>query len=114
LSTGTVASNSASFAITDASAPSIISLNPGAVQAGGPSFNLSVNGSGFANSQILWDGAVIPTIYISPNQLTAFVPSNLIATPRTSNITVTTAVDGGVAASNALPFTITGAGPRTQ
>ena len=111
LKTGGVPSNSAVFTITPAGVPSITSLSPAAVQAGGSSFTLTVNGSGFTDSLILWDGAVMPTTFVSANQLTAVIPSNLIASPWISSVTVRA---GGRTTSNALAFAITATAPITS
>ncbi len=85
-------------------APSLSSLSPTSAAAAGSSFTLTVNGSGFvAGSKAQWNGAPLTTTYSSGNQLTAFVPGNLIGSPRSASVTV---VNPSGATSNALPFTI--------
>jgi hypothetical protein len=79
-------------------------LTPLTVQAGGPAFTLTVNGSEFSpNSKVLFNGVAVPTTFVSPTQMTAAIPANLVATSRIVAVSVTT---GGVASSTA-EFTIT-------
>jgi len=77
----------------------ITSLSPGTAAAGGNSFTLTVNGTGFINGVVVqWNGTALATTFISATQLTAAVPSALIASAGTANVTV---VGGGSA-----PFTV--------
>jgi hypothetical protein len=77
-------------------APSISSLSPSYVVAGGASFTLSVNGSGFINgSTIFWRNTALATQYVSSTQLTAQVPISDIASEGTTAITVQTPAPGG-------------------
>jgi hypothetical protein len=83
----------------------ITGLSPSAAVAGGPSFFLTVNGSGFTiDSAVLWNGAAISTKFINNNELEALVGASLIASPETATITVTT---GGMT-SNGAAFTVVG------
>jgi uncharacterized protein (TIGR03437 family) len=64
-------------------------LFPNSTTAGGPALTLSVPGSGFeSESTVYWAGSPLATAYMSPTQLTASVPANLIASPGTVNVTV--------------------------
>jgi len=103
-------SNTLAFTIGAAAAPTLSSLLPSSAVAGGPPFTLTVNGSGFLNGAVVqWNGAMLSTTYVSANQLTAFVPTNLIASQGSANVTV---ANPGGALSNSLTFTIgTAAGP---
>ncbi len=85
----------------------ITSLSPSSVTAGGASFTLTVNGSGFASgAAILWAGtALTPTNFISATQLTATVSGTLVA----SAGTVSVAVSSGGKTSGAVSFTINAA-----
>lgn len=81
-------------------------LFPESLAPGGPSFVVTVNGSGFvATSLVEWNGAALPTTFVSSGQLKANVPSANIASPGTAWITVS---NGGVT-SNAGYFEITNA-----
>jgi trimeric autotransporter adhesin len=67
--------------------PSITSLSPPSVYAGGPSFTLTVNGTGFISSTVIYWSPFDPpltTTYVSSTQVTALVPAAYIMSP-TSN-----------------------------
>ena len=89
---------------TISSAPVINSLSPSSATAGGPTFTLSVTGSGFVNgSTVQWAGSALATTFVNSTLLTATVPSNLIATAGSANITV---LNPGDILSPAVSFTI--------
>ncbi len=101
VTSGNVTSNTVGFTV--APAPHITSLNPSAATAGGPAFTLTVNGSGFAAGAIVhWNSTALATSVVNANQVTAPVLANLIASPGTAQITVSS---GGVT-SNSATFTI--------
>jgi hypothetical protein len=94
------------LAISSASAatPTLSSLSPAFIPAAGPTFTLTVNGSGFLSGAIVqWNGSALVTSFVSGTQVTASVPANLILTSGTANVTV---VNPGTAASSALTFSI--------
>lgn len=103
-------SNKVQFAI-NAAAPTITTLNPASVTAGGANFTLTVNGTGFVNaSTVQWNGSNRPTTFVSATQLTAAIPAADIATSGSSNISVLNpVVDGG--SSNTASFAINTAAP---
>jgi len=81
----------------------ITSLVPASATAGGNAFTLTVNGTGFASGAVVnWSGTALATGYIDPTQLTAPVLANLIATPGSASITVTS----GNVTTSATKFTI--------
>jgi len=93
--------------------PTITSIAPSAVSAGGPSFTLTVTGSGFlTNSVVQINASNRPTVYKSTLQLTATILASDIATPATLQVTVFNpfAAGGGVT-SNAVPLTVSAAPP---
>ncbi len=99
-----VTSGSATFTV--ALGPVITSLSPGSAVAGGPSFTLTVNGSGFVSSAVVdWNTTSLATTFVSATQLTAQVTANLIATPGTVTVTV---VENGTTSPSAS-FTIAAA-----
>lgn len=60
-------------------AVAITRLNPSSAPVGEPLI-LTVNGSGMsANSIVLWNGAALPTFYVSDSRLSAHVDSSLTA-----------------------------------
>jgi uncharacterized protein (TIGR03437 family) len=99
--------------------PVISGLVPSAVIAGGPGFVLTVNGSGFLDPTVQWEGQALTTTVISAAQLTAAVPASLYANPGMAHITV---VNRGVAAPSAAalltinvppPFALNGISPTS-
>jgi hypothetical protein len=83
-------------------APTITSLSPSTILAGGPSFTLTVNGSTFISaSAVNWNGSQLTTAFVSATQLTAQVPMADIANPGTATVTVV-----GPGTSNAITLTI--------
>ena len=71
-------------------------LVPMTVAPGGPSFTLTVNGTGFVSGSVVkWNGGALQTTFINHSQLTASVPASEIATPSTASVTVTNPAPGG-------------------
>ncbi|MBV9180813.1 MAG: IPT/TIG domain-containing protein, partial [Acidobacteria bacterium] len=87
--------------------PVITGISPSSVTAGGLTFTLTVNGSGFlSNSTVQVNGSNRPTVFKSALQLTATIFSSDIATPMTLSVTVfTVGIRGGT--SNAVPLPVT-------
>lgn len=85
--------------------PTITSLSPASAVAGGPAFELLVNGTNFVSGAVVqWNGSNLPTTFSSSTQLIASVSANLIATVGTATITVSS----GGQISTPATFTITG------
>ncbi len=65
-------------------------LVPTAAQPGGPSFTLTINGTGFATAPmgVMFGGTQLPIASSSPTQLTATVPMANIATAGTASVSV--------------------------
>jgi hypothetical protein len=73
-------------------------LVPDAVAPGGPSFTLTVNGTGFVSGSVInWNGSPLATTFVGGSQLTAIVPAANIASIGTASVAVDTP---GVATSN--------------
>lgn len=107
-------SNAVSFAVT-APAPRLDGIKTQTpagqtykVIAGGSGFTLLVSGENFlpphtgadgaldyVGSVVQWNGQPLPTVYQDRGNLTAIVPSNLVQTTATAQITVDTAGPGG-------------------
>src|SRR6185436_627586 len=86
--------------------PTLTSLDPERVFAGGAGFTLTVNGTNFvAGSRVLWNGAERLTTYLSATQLAAQISEADIANAATVNVTVFNPAPGG-GASNALSFNV--------
>jgi len=91
---------------TLAPVPTLASLSPNSVFAGGALFTLTVNGSNFVvDSEVRWNGVARTTTFVSGAQLTAIIPAGDIAVAGTASVTVTNPAPGG-GTSNALPFTV--------
>jgi hypothetical protein len=85
--------------------PSIENISPGKIVAGGPSFNLTVNGKDFPhNSVVQINGASRSTIFVTTRQLTATILNSDIAASGFPNVTVLSPSTG--ATSNAAPLTV--------
>jgi hypothetical protein len=86
--------------------PEIGSMSPAYVSAGGTTFTLTANGTGFiSGSTVYWGKTALATTYVSGTQLTASVPASDVANAGTTAITVQTPAPGG-GVSNALQFEI--------
>ncbi len=109
-------SNAVNFTITGTNpAPTITTISPDNLAAGGPPFTLTGNGTNFISgaapgSQVNFGGVALTTTFVSSTQLTAFVPASSIATAGTFQVTVTNPMPGG-GTSNAVNFTVIGTNP---
>jgi large repetitive protein len=84
-------------------AATITSLIPSSATAGGNGFTMTVLGAGFASgATVNWNSTALSTSYIDPSQLQAVVASNLIASPGTVAVTVTS----GNVTTSPVNFTI--------
>ena len=85
-------------------APGISALSPSASTAGGPAFDLTINGSNFvAGTVARWNGTARTTTVVDATQLTASIPAGDIATGGSAQVSV---VNPGGAVSNLVTFTI--------
>jgi hypothetical protein len=86
--------------------PAISSLSPAFTNAGGATFTLTVNGSGFiSGSTVYWGASALTTTYVNATQLTAQVPATDISATGTNAITVQTPAPGG-GTSNTWQFEV--------
>lgn len=78
-------------------------LLPANATAGGPAFQMTVNGSGFSpNSVLYWGSMPLNPSFVMANQLVVVVPASLIAMPRMVQVYVNS---NGVS-SNMMSFTV--------
>ena len=97
------------FTITQPS-PTIISVSPTSVAAGGAAFTLTINGTNLTSaSTSAWGATALATTYVSATRLTAAVPASLIATAGTAYVQVF--ISGGPGYSNSAIITINPASP---
>ena len=111
---GGTAAPSVTFTVTANSNPSptLASISPSQVAAGGAAFILTVNGSNFvSNSTVTVGGSSRTTTFVSPTQLTANIPSTDIASVGTLQITVVNPAPGG-GTSNAIALTVSNPNPN--
>jgi len=96
--------------------PSVGSISPNVITAGGGPFTLTVNGSGFVStSQVQWNTYALATTYVSRTQLTALVPASDIAITAAglAYVTVFNPTPGGGTSSPPVSITINNPLPVT-
>jgi hypothetical protein len=89
--------------------PQISQLMPNTANAGDPAFTLTVNGSGFATSSVVYfNGVTKPTTYATGSQLTAAIAAADIANAGTIPVYVRTSGGqyGNGTNSNTMNFTV--------
>jgi FG-GAP-like repeat/FG-GAP repeat len=81
-------------------------LQPASVAPGGAGFTLTVQGTQFVSGAVVqWNGAVLPTTFVSGTKLTAIVSSSDIAAAQTAAVTVVNPTPGG-GTSNTVYFQV--------
>lgn len=91
--------------------PALSSISPTNAVTGGPSFTLTVSGSGFINgSTVKWNGIALSTTYSSTSLLSATVPAANISAAGNAAVTVFTPSPGG-GTSTPVGFIITANNP---
>ena len=87
-------------------APTIDSLSPALMTAGGGDFLLTVNGTGFVEGSVAsWNGSNRTTTFVSPTQLTTKITAADVTTAGTYPVTVFNPTPGG-GTSNSKTFTV--------
>jgi hypothetical protein len=105
-STSAVATGAYTISIPTNPVPAINGISPAFTNAGGTVFTLTVNGSGFvASSMVYWGASALTTTYVSATQLTAQVPAADIASAGTVTIMVQNPAPGG-GTSNVWQFEV--------
>lgn len=103
-----VVSIAASLQPLHAQVPSVAFVSPPTANVGGQSLNITVTGANFAAGAVVeWNAQPVTTTYVNPNQLTAVIPGNFLASAGTFSVSVRNP-DG--LRSNSVPF-ILGPGP---
>jgi uncharacterized repeat protein (TIGR01451 family) len=83
--------NSASLTFTILP-PAVNLLSPQAAQPGSPPFTLTIGGTNFVpGSTVRWNGGNLSTTFINSTTLNATVPTSLLTTVGTANVTVVSA-----------------------
>jgi hypothetical protein len=104
-------SNTVSFTINAASAPTLTATAPTSATTGGAAFTLTLTGTGFVSGATVNFGsnpAITPSS-VTSTQIVATIPAADIATAGTVNVTITNPAGGGT--SNAQTFTINNPAP---
>ena len=90
-------------------ASNISQLVPNMSTHGDPAFTLTVNGTGFTSSSVVyWNGTSRPTTFVMANQLTAQISAADVANAATVPVYVRTTggIYGGGTNSNTMNFTV--------
>ena len=86
--------------------PKIYTLAPQSLPEDSPSFQLTINGTGFSQTSVInWNGVALQTTYASNQVLAAQVPGTNLSKSGSVPITVTTPSPGG-GASNSASFEV--------
>lgn len=103
-----VAAPSIAFPITgpDNPSPTVSSLSPSSVTAGGPDFEIVASGSGFNSSSVAESNAIpLATAFVSGSKLVILIPAEDTASSGMIQITVTNPAPGG-GTSSQVTFTV--------
>lgn len=89
-----------------AAAPTLVSLSQNTVLSGSPDLGITVTGTGFNQySEVLWNGVVLPAVYLNPTSMQVTIPAAEMASPIVAAVTVTNP-SPGTGTSGSLPFTV--------
>jgi hypothetical protein len=93
--------------------PAISSLGTTSAPEGSSGLTLTVNGSNFLSSSAVdWNGAALPTTFVSATQLQATVPATDLAEEGSATVTVVN--PGPSNTSSGVPFTVAVAAPAAS
>ncbi len=88
--------------------PAMTSLSPSSADINGPTLMLDVSGSNFiSSSAVYWNGAALPTTFVSATELIATISASDLEQPGPSRVNVITPAPGG-GTSNFSTFTVVG------
>ena len=87
--------------------PTIAQLSPASASAGGPTFQLEVDGTNFATAAVInFNGVAQTTTWVSATKVEAMIPASAIMNAGTVPITVTNpGTPGGIYGGGTLPET---------
>ncbi len=106
LAVGCGGSGSSSPAPIPPPSVTLTTLAPKTAVAGSADLIVTATGSGYTTSSVLnWNGAALPTNYVSTTSLTATIPASDLTSPGTVSVTVTDPASGD-AGSAVVQFTI--------
>lgn len=88
--------------------PAVSALSPNTIGAGAAQFTMTVTGTNFVSGAVVrWNGADLPTTYVSATSLTATVAASHVASAGAANVTVVNPPPGGGSSVTPATFTIT-------
>ncbi len=94
--------------------PTVSSISPAFIDAGSARFTLTVTGSEFTStSMVYWGTSALATEYVSATQLTAQVPASSVANAGVNSVSVQNP-DAGGSTSNTLKFEVDSATASTS
>jgi|GEM_PF-3870271 len=86
--------------------PTLTTISPSSIFAGGSTFTLTATGTDFYPSSVInWNGTPLTTTYVNSTTLSASVSAGNISTAGTASVTVVNTTPGG-GTSNSQSFTI--------
>lgn len=101
-----IASESYTIDIPANPAPTVGSLSPAFIAAGGPAIPVTVTGANFvASSSVMWGNTPLSTQFVSQTELIAQVPAYLLSSVGVANVSVSTPTPGG-GTSNGFAFQV--------
>jgi len=87
--------------------PHITSLNPSSTTAGGPTFDLTITGTGFGpDSVVKWNGSTRTTSFQSTTVLIGVIDATDIASPGSGQVTISNPGTAAPLVSNPVIFPI--------
>jgi outer membrane protein assembly factor BamB len=93
---------SVTYSVTE-SPPSLSSVSPATVNAGGGAFVLTAIGAGFSSTSTLeWNGSARPTTFISPTELRATIGASDIASSASVAVAVASSTSVNASLSNVI------------
>ena len=105
VATGSEISSALPFTIQPLGPLMLSAISPTTVHAGGAAFNVTVFGTGFTSaSHVTWNGANLPTTYVSGTTLRGAVTPAQIASTGTATVTVANPASQG---GTSTPLTLT-------
>jgi hypothetical protein len=105
-------SSALAFTVSAVTVPVLSTLAPSSALQGGPTFTLTVTGSGFMSaSTVRWNGSSRQTTFVSATQLTARIRDTDLIAAGTAQVTVFMSAPGGGISTAALPFTVAAVNP---
>jgi len=106
-SDATTVTAAAAFAYAGNPKPTVSSASPNAITVGTANTQISITGTGYTvQSTVTLDGTALTATYVSPTQMTAILPTALLANGRLARLTVTNLAPGGGSSDTGAAFIV--------